>query len=115
MLFRSEPKTGSSVDEPDPGRLVLLLLLLETATSGVHKAAFVGALGLANRVSQRFSSGGGITVLGPTFSGSTPSLVLALEEAFQRGGSSTARGIGRSSGSSPAERPTGPIKSAFRE
>jgi hypothetical protein len=65
----------------DPRQLLMILVPLETATAGVHRQALLSALALA--------SGWGppdvLRILGPTFSGSTPSLRRFLQAAVDEG------------------------------
>lgn len=68
LLFRkSDPKGGPS--------LLLVMLVPETPTAGVHGAVFRTALRFA-----RWWAPGTIRVVGPSFSGSTLSMRLALED-----------------------------------
>lgn len=79
LLFRRDPDARST--NKDPSELLLLLLVGETPTGGVHRAALTDALDLAMEC-YRFSVGtrsaAGETpkfcILGPTFSGSANSL-----------------------------------------
>ncbi len=62
-------------------RLLLVLMPLETATAGVQKGAFLSAAALARQL----TPGEPLRVLGPSFSGSSASLRLVVQEAFQKG------------------------------
>ncbi|HEY3655285.1 MAG TPA: hypothetical protein VGL34_09845 [Steroidobacteraceae bacterium] len=91
LLFRK-----ANVDEaPNESEFLLILLVGETATAGVHSAAFAAALDLA-LLWQRPEDGSepldgpfarhvnAVQILGPTFSGSTFSMELGLEDAARR-------------------------------
>jgi len=70
-------------------KLLLVLIVGETATSGVHNEAMGAALDLAMLWRDRaFVVGSGtrspVRIIGPTFSGTAPSLRHALGAAFER-------------------------------
>jgi hypothetical protein len=85
LLFRH----GSN--EPGP-TLLLVLLVGESATSGVHPAAMATALDIALQWQRPFRREPGtgwwmddsVRILGPTYSGSAPSFKTALEDAVAR-------------------------------
>jgi hypothetical protein len=70
---------------PDVDELLLVLVVTETATAGVHKAAFSAAANFVSEWNDARTRRDGsppdeeLAVLGPFFSGSTPSLRLALD------------------------------------
>jgi hypothetical protein len=68
LLFRSEPFLP-------PKRFVLLLLVAETPTTGVHRAAFSTAVKYAESVKPGLKK---IPVIGPRFSGAAASLAEAV-------------------------------------
>jgi hypothetical protein len=74
MLFRSGSAgtNGTSAQQRRDGLVVFLVG--ETPTGGIHKAALTAAL---NRVAEARTDP--IAILGPTFSGSTRSLTIALD------------------------------------
>ena len=83
LIFREAQKreedTSSSVDGERVVRLRVVLLALETPTSGVHRSALRNAIRFIR--AWRKCSGDekeGLDVLGPTFSGSTLSMALTL-------------------------------------
>ncbi len=87
LLFRrTDLEPGS-----DP-TLLLVLLVGETATGGVHAAALATALDLSLQWNKPFApqakdsiwNAGAVRILGPTYSGSAPSLDLALRDAAVR-------------------------------
>lgn len=86
LLFRHD------ADDPDGPTLLLVLLVGETATSGVHPAAMATALDIALQWQRPFGHEKGkgwwtqdsVRILGPTYSGSAPSFHLALEDAVAR-------------------------------
>jgi hypothetical protein len=59
-------------------RLLLVLTPVETATAGIQKLAFLSAATLAREL----GAGDPLLVLGPSFSGSSPSLRIAMQEAL---------------------------------
>src|SRR5262249_48704146 len=73
MLFRQTHGGG--------GKLLLLFLVGETPTSGIHKAAFLNALDQIQRLLRDVPLK--IRVLGPTFSGTAASLALSLRHWLQ--------------------------------
>src|SRR5215472_7844612 len=88
LLFRQDP-----TEPPDVGPTLLLVLLVgEAATSGIHPAAMATALDIALQWQRPFgpeSKPGwwrenSVRILAPTYSGSAPSLNLALEDAVAR-------------------------------
>jgi hypothetical protein len=83
LLFRRLPPDANSTTHQDPDFL-LILLVGETATGGVHSAAFAAALDLA--LVWDMPSSDRIGILGPTYSGSTFSMLRGLEEAAVRHG-----------------------------
>jgi hypothetical protein len=74
--------------KPDERRLLLLFLVGETPTTGIHKDAFNNALDQIMRlheagIAQSSEDGSWkIRVLGPSFSGSATSLSLSIKELF---------------------------------
>ncbi len=76
--------------KPDDRRLLLLFLVGETPTTGIHKDAFNNALDQILRlheagISQPSEDGSWkIRVLGPSFSGSATSLSLSIKELFNQ-------------------------------
>jgi hypothetical protein len=78
VLFRNTRPPEESRDDVD---LLMVLIPTETATLGVHPAAFLSAAALASS----FAPSEPLLVLGPSFSGSTPSLVRALNETKRQG------------------------------
>jgi hypothetical protein len=76
--------------KPDDRRLLLLFLVGETPTNGIHKEAFNSALDQIMRlheagISQPSEDGSWkIPVLGPSFSGSATSLALSIKELFNQ-------------------------------
>ncbi len=72
ILFR-DANFGAS---PGRRRLLLLQLVAETPTGGIHQVAFQNAL--QTIVDWHQGRAPAISVLGPTFSGSTPSLAVAI-------------------------------------
>ncbi len=74
ILFRNARPPGASQKDVD---LLVVLIPTETATSGLHPAAFLSAAALVSDWSPEQP----LLVLGPSFSGSTPSLVRVLNEA----------------------------------
>jgi hypothetical protein len=83
LLFRRLPPDATSTADQDPDFL-LILLVGETATGGVHSAAFAAALDLA--LLWDMPSSDRIGILGPTYSGSTFSMLRALQDAAERHG-----------------------------
>jgi hypothetical protein len=75
---------------PDERRLLLLFLVGETPTTGIHKDAFNNALDQIVRLHEagiaRPSQDGSwnVRVLGPSFSGSATSLALSIKELFNQ-------------------------------
>jgi hypothetical protein len=63
---------------PGDRQLALVFLIGESPKSGIHKQAFQQALEIASRLSKPPESR--IDILGPSFSGSVDSLVVALED-----------------------------------
>jgi hypothetical protein len=76
--------------KPDDRRLLLLFLVGETPTTGIHKDAFNNALDQIMRlheagIAQPSEDGSWkIRVLGPSFSGSATSLALSIKELFNQ-------------------------------
>jgi hypothetical protein len=76
--------------KPDERRLLLLFLVGETPTTGIHKDAFNNALDQIRRlheagIAQPSEDGSWkIRVLGPSFSGSATSLSLSIKELFNQ-------------------------------
>src|ERR1700691_259968 len=67
---------------PDQRRLLVVFLVGETPTTGVHKAAFEDALRQASELPPSICSNGAncLRVMGPSFSGSATSMRLAIAE-----------------------------------
>lgn len=78
ILFRQLP--GS---ENTGHRLLVTFLVFETPTQGVHLEAFREAIRFVNAWSPEKSST--LKILGPTFSGTSPSLRIALRDAEHQG------------------------------
>jgi hypothetical protein len=78
ILFRN--------NKPDDRRLLLLFLVGETPTTGIHKEAFSNAIDQITRLQEAGIADSAedgswnVRVLGPSFSGSTTSLALPLKE-----------------------------------
>jgi hypothetical protein len=76
--------------KPDERRLLLLFLVGETPTTGIHKEAFNNALDQIMRlheagIAQPSEDGSWkIRVLGPSFSGSATSLALSINDLFNQ-------------------------------
>ena len=76
--------TDSRLHEKQPGALIfrrgvtfqVVLLVLETPTGGIHRAAMINALKLVDR----WDKSSRVKVIGPGFSGSTFSLARALKD-----------------------------------
>lgn len=64
--------------QPGDRQLAVVFLIGESPKSGIHKQAFQQALEIASRLSEPPESR--IDILGPSFSGSVDSLVVALED-----------------------------------
>ncbi len=73
LLFRSARYTDSSPDR----RVLVTSLVFETPTAGIHQEAFAEAVRIASNWPRASTSP--VTVLGPTFSGSTVSLSNAID------------------------------------
>ena len=71
LLFRS---FGDLSEHNNP---LVVFLVLETPTSGVNQTAFANAMSYISRREQK------IPILGPSFSGSFPSLLVAMKEAHK--------------------------------
>jgi hypothetical protein len=72
-----------------PADLLMVLITPETPTFGIHKRAFLASVALAAAWGRAEPSDGApfdhpLLILGPSFSGSTPSLMLALDAAARR-------------------------------
>jgi hypothetical protein len=84
VLFRGtlRPAQEAAAEKrgEDHADLLVVLVPTETATSGVHVESFLSAAALA----AVWNEAEPLRVLGPCFSGSTPSLVRALNEAENR-------------------------------
>ena len=78
ILFR-DANFGAS---PARRRLLLVQLVAETPTGGIHQVAFQNALKAV--VEWHDGRAPAIAVLGPTFSGSTPSLAVAIRNFRQQ-------------------------------
>ncbi len=81
LLFRKT--IASDPAAPAASQLVLVLLVGETPTTGVHRPAMIRALdfALANQLSLGDDpASASIPIIGPTFSGTSPSLQLCLHE-----------------------------------
>lgn len=72
ILFRAWDRTR------EVRRLLLVLMPVETATAGIQKLAFLSAATLAHELAATDP----LLVLGPSFSGSSPSLRMAIQEAL---------------------------------
>jgi len=85
LLFRGTPKQVETLgDAAALGRCVVVLLVGETATSGIQKKAFTASLDFVCRSKQGRDRD--ILVLGPHFSGSSPSLSRVIQNwASSRG------------------------------
>ena len=86
ILFRgseTEKKTEEDGSEPKRKRLLLLFLVGETPTGGIHKATFQNALqqiqGLPDRVGSKTAEEKPLRILGPYFPGSADSLAILLK------------------------------------
>jgi len=75
LVFRSRPGRPSTPGAVFERRVLLIFVVPETPTAGISKASFFGALQTAATV----TNFGEIGLLGPTFSGSLPSLENVLE------------------------------------
>ena len=78
ILFRQLPGSANTAH-----RLLVTFLVFETPTQGVHLEAFREALRFINAWSPDKTSP--LKILGPTFSGTSPSLRIALRDADQQG------------------------------
>ena len=92
VLFRSKA-TDSPPFVPGQESLLVLFLVPETPVAGIHAEPFVRAIDFATGWMSRHRSaqGDGIRILGPSFSGSTPSLVRALRDVDARVGARLGR------------------------
>jgi len=97
----AEPDSKGVLHERDPGAILFrriegseiadlelleVLLVPETPVSGVHRPALEGAIELAMEFQAPSGSDSPavVRILGPTFSGSSPSLALSLRKVSQR-------------------------------
>ena len=87
LLYRRNGKSKADCDNPD-GRSDLLLVYLvgETPTSGIHKQAFLAAVQQINELGEKVrfpkrTSPWTIRVAGPVFTGASDSLALAIRQA----------------------------------
>ena len=75
LVFRGSVQPGESPYE----RGLIVFVVAETPTGGIDRTEFQNALGLVQRLGG-MRHGGHLSILGPTFSGSLPSLDQALEK-----------------------------------
>jgi hypothetical protein len=93
---------------PEDRRLLILFLVGETPTTGIHKDAFSNALGQIVRlhdagIATAAQNGSlKVRVLGPSFSGSATSLALSLKEFFEKKEQSARTNVQIISGSATA-------------
>jgi hypothetical protein len=84
LLFRQPEPPGKTWDgKPKPPRLLFVFLVAETPTSGIKKEQFANAVRYIQEIQGTGHAipGDAISVLGPTFSGSVDSFVLAVNAA----------------------------------
>jgi len=92
LLFRKpkppEQPGKAANGKSEPPRLLFVFLVAETPTSGIEKDQFVNAVSYIQDIRSKVnaSASEAIPVLGPTFSGSVDSLILAVNVARQRVG-----------------------------
>jgi hypothetical protein len=81
LLFRA-PAKPAGPEPAKPQRLLVVFLVGETATAGIHKQAFTAALNLIRQSKQQ--EGKPILVLGPCTSGARRSLQAPLQIAIRK-------------------------------
>ena len=81
ILFRTAPDQTAANARPQKQRLLALLLVGETATTGVNQTAFRNAVRIIRNCQAHKEEGNRARVIGPYFSGSSVSLRRALENA----------------------------------
>jgi len=82
ILFRHSPPRSDGKDHTCEKRLLALLLVGETVTAGIHKAAFANAVNIICCCPADNKEGGNqLRVVGPFFSGSAQSLGMTLRQA----------------------------------